>query len=105
MGGDGSTSAELWNLRSNILKTIEMPSDLLSSNIVNPILVASQNSVLLTNAEVDGGSLENLYQYHSETGWSNLGALPSSWKTLDENGVLVLSDTALGFNNLNCFSY
>ena len=88
------------------MKTIEMPAELSGSNLLNPILVASQiNSVLLTNAEVDGSSLENLYQYHSETGWSNLGALPSSWKTLNENGVLVLSDTALGFNNLNCFSY
>ena len=106
VGGPGTTSAELWNTYDNSMETIGLPSELTGSEILDPVLVPyGKNSALLTYGKVNGNVLDDLYQYTFEVGWKKLGALPSSWSAINQNGILELQNTnIMGYNDLNCFS-
>ena len=106
VGGPGTTMAELWNTYDNSMQTIDLPSELTGSEILDPVLVPyGKNSALLTYGKVNGNVLDALYQYTFNIGWKKLGASPSSWSALNQNGILELQNTdIMGYNDLNCFS-
>ena len=104
-GNTAADTSEIWNRQTGMVKTDDLPADLIPIDLSgSDLALVDDSSVLIANANDATNPYQKLYKYAANVGWMFMNDLPASWSAMSQTGAKFVTNFDFqGFDSLNCF--